>query len=349
MTTYLVTGGCGFIGSNFILRLLREHAAARVINLDALTYAGNPANLRDVEGDTRYRFVHGSICDPEVVDELAAQADMIINFAAESHVDRSLMAAASFIHTDVYGTHVLLEAARRHPNVKRFLHISTDEVYGEVPEGQFSLETDPLRPRSPYSASKAGAEMQCLSYIETYGLPVIIARPANNVGPRQHVEKFVPLCTTNALNDEPLPIYGDGQQQRDWLYVEDNCEALDLLLRQGEPGQAYNIGAKNHRANLQVAEAIVDFLGKPRSLIRFVPDRPGHDRRYGVNFDRIASLGWSPRHSFDAAIEKTVAWYRDNRWWWEPLRAGEFRQYYERQYGHRLAASRPYASGGYNP
>ncbi len=346
MTTYLVTGGCGFIGSNFILRLLREHPSARVINLDVLTYAGNPDNLRDVEHDEGYRFVRGNICDTPLVDELAAQADMIVNFAAESHVDRSLMAADSFIHTDVYGTHVLLEVARRHPNVKRFLHMSTDEVYGEVPEGRYSVETDGLRPRSPYSASKAGGEMQCLAYIETYGLPVVMARPANNVGPRQHIEKFVPLCTTNALVGEPLPLYGDGRQQRDWLFVEDNCEALDLLLHEGEPGEVYNIGAKNHRYNIEVAETILDLIEKPRSLIRFVEDRAGHDRRYGVNFDKIAKLGWSPRHDFSAAIEETVRWYVDNRWWWEPVRAGEFREYYEKQYAHRLAEARPYSSGG---
>lgn len=346
MTTYMITGGCGFIGSNFILRLLREYASAQVINLDVLTYAGNPHNLRDAQDDPRYRFVQGDICDAALVGELMAQADVVVNFAAESHVDRSLMGAGSFIQTDVYGTHVLLEAARQHPNVRRFLHLSTDEVYGEVPEGQFSLETDPLRPRSPYSASKAGGEMQCLAYIQTYGLPVIIARPANNVGPRQHIEKFVPLCTTNALLDEPLPIYGDGRQQRDWLFVEDNCEALDLLLREGEPGEAYNIGARNHRYNIDVAETIVDLLGKPRSLIHFVADRPGHDRRYGVDFTKIARLGWSPRHDFAAAMEKTVRWYRDNRWWWEPLRAGEFREYYRHQYGERLATARPYATGG---
>lgn len=343
MSTYLVTGGCGFIGSNFIVRLLRERRDTRVINLDKLTYAGNPANLREIEDDKRYRFVRGDICDAPLVEQLMPEADYVVNFAAETHVDRSLMEPGSFIQTDVHGAYVLLEAARKSSRLRRFLHVSTDEVYGEVPEGEYSLETDSLRPRSPYSASKAGGEMQCLAYIETYGLPVVIARPANNVGPRQHIEKFVPLFTTNALLDEPLPLYGDGRQQRDWLYVEDSCEALDLLLHEGEPGEVYNVGANNHRYNIEVAETILDLLGKPRSLIRFVADRAGHDRRYGVNFHKIKRLGWSPRHGFAEAIEKTVRWYAENRWWWEPLRSGEFRDYYEKQYGRRLAEARPYA------
>lgn len=343
MSTYLVTGGCGFIGSNFIVRLLRKRRDTQVINLDKLTYAGNPANLREIEDDERYRFVRGDICDAPLVEQLMPEADYVVNFAAETHVDRSLMEPGSFIQTDVHGAYVLLETARKSSRLRRFLHVSTDEVYGEVPEGEYSLETDSLRPRSPYSASKAGGEMQCLAYIETYGLPVVIARPANNVGPRQHIEKFVPLFTTNALLDEPLPLYGDGRQQRDWLYVEDSCEALDLLLHEGEPGEVYNVGANNHRYNIEVVETILDLLGKPRSLIRFVADRAGHDRRYGVNFHKIKRLGWSPRHGFAEAIEKTVRWYAENRWWWEPLRSSEFRDYYEKQYGRRLAEARPYA------
>jgi dTDP-glucose 4,6-dehydratase len=274
-----------------------------------------------------------------------AQADYVVNFAAESHVDRSLMSGDDFIRTEVYGTYTLLEAARRATRLKRFLHVSTDEVYGQVLEGEASVETDPFRPRSPYSASKVGAEMQCHAFLETYGLPIVTARPANNVGPRQHLEKFVPLCTTNALSDEPLPIYGDGRQVRDWLFVEDNCEALDLLLHDGEPGEVYNIGARNQRYNIEVAEAILDMLEKPRSLIRFVEDRAGHDRRYCVNFDKIGALGWSPRHDFDAVIQKTVRWYVENRWWWEPVRAGQFQDYYRDQYGERLAGSTPYSPG----
>ncbi len=346
MTTYLITGGCGFIGSSFILRLLATDRRAHVVNLDKLTYAGNSANLRDIEHDPRYRFVHGDICDPALVDGLLPEVDAVVNFAAETHVDRSLMQPGSFIQTDVFGTHILLEAARRHSNVKRFLHISTDEVYGDVPEGAASLETDALHPRSPYSASKAGGEMQCRAYVETYGLPVIIARPANNVGPRQHIEKFVPLCTTNALNDEPLPIYGDGRQVRDWLFVEDNCEALDLLLREGQPGETYNIGADNHRYNIEVAEAILEAVDKPRSLIRFVEDRAGHDRRYCVDFAKIRGLGWTPRHDFSAGLARTVRWYVENRWWWEPTRAGQFQEYYRQQYEKRLAEAHPYAAQG---
>jgi dTDP-glucose 4,6-dehydratase len=346
MTSYLVTGGCGFIGSNFILRLLSTRHDARVINLDKLTYAGNLDNLRQVEHDEGYRFVQGDICDGRLVDELMEDADYVVHFAAESHVDRSLMSGDDFIRTEVYGTYTLLEAARRSPRLKRFLHLSTDEVYGQVPEGQSSFETDPFRPRSPYSASKVGAEMQCVAFIETYGLPVVIARPANNVGPRQHLEKFVPLCTTNALADEPLPIYGDGRQVRDWLFVEDNCDALDLLLHEGEPGEAYNIGAENQRYNIDIAELVLNTVGKPRSLIRFVEDRAGHDRRYCVNFDKIRALGWSPRHDSTEAIQETVNWYIENRWWWEPVRAGEFKEYYQQQYGKRLAEARPYGAGG---
>jgi dTDP-glucose 4,6-dehydratase len=346
LSTYLITGGCGFIGSNFILRLLREHPDARVINLDKLTYAGNPDNLREVENDEGYRFVRGDVCDPDLTSELAAGVDYIVHFAAESHVDRSLIESGDFIRSEVLGTVVMLEAARKSPGLKKFLHISTDEVYGDVPDGQFSAETDALHPRSPYAASKAGAEMQVIAYTETYGLPVVMARPANNVGPRQHVEKFVPLCTTNALQDLPLPLYGDGKQQRDWLFVEDNVEALDLLLHEGEAGEVYNIGAKNHRYNIDVAEAILDLVGRPKSLIRFVTDRAGHDRRYGVAYDKLAKLGWSPRHDFQAGIEKAVRWYQDNAWWWEKVRNKDFEDYYEKQYGARLATAQPYSGAG---
>jgi dTDP-glucose 4,6-dehydratase len=344
MSTYLITGGCGFIGSNFIRRLLATRPDAKVINLDKLTYAGNPANLREVENDEGYRFVRGDVCDPTIVGELAPQADYIVHFAAESHVDRSLMESGEFIRSEVLGTVVMLEGARPSSRLKKFLHISTDEVYGDVPDGQYSTETDLLHPRSPYSAAKAGAEMQVIAYAETYGLPAVMARPANNVGPRQHLEKFVPLCTTNALQGLPLPIYGDGKQQRDWLFVEDNCAALDLLLHEGEPGEVYNIGAKNHRYNIQVAELILDIVGQPRSLIRHVTDRAGHDRRYGVSFEKIGKLGWEPTHDFQAAIETTVRWYQENEWWWKPVRDGEFKEYYEKQYGERLATARPYGS-----
>ena len=339
-STYLITGGCGFIGSNFILRLLRQRKDASVINLDKLTYAGNQDNLRDIADDPRYRFVQGDITDAALVGELMEGADCVVNFAAETHVDRSLMEPGAFIQTDVYGAYVLLEAARQ-ARVERFLHMSTDEVYGDVPEGQASRETDALKPRSPYSASKAGAEMQCRAYIETYGLPVVIARPANNVGPRQHVEKLVPLFTTNALQDQPLPVYGDGRQQRDWLFVEDSCEALDLILHEGEPGEAYNVGADNHRDNIDVAHLILDLTEKPRSLITHVEDRAGHDRRYAVNSDKLRALGWAPRHDATAAIQKAVEWYLQNRWWWEKVRDESFQEYYDKQYGKRLAEAKP--------
>jgi dTDP-glucose 4,6-dehydratase len=344
VSTYLVTGGCGFIGSNFILRLLATSPDARITNLDKLTYAGNPDNLCEVADDPRYTFVLGDICDAQVVGPLMAGADYVVHFAAETHVDRSLMEPGSFIQTDVFGTYTLLEAARQNPRLQRFLHISTDEVYGEVlATDPPSREGDLFNPRSPYSASKAGGEMQCRAYVETYGLPVVVARPANNVGPRQHVEKFVPLCATNAMQDLPLPIYGDGQQTRDRLFVEDHCEALDLLLHEGAPGEAYNIGAGNQRPNLVVAELILDLLEKPRSLIRFVEDRAGHDRGYYLDSSKIHRLGWKPRHDLKATMEKTVEWYRQNRWWWEKVRDARFQEYYEQQYGRRLATAKPYS------
>ncbi|KKM62439.1 hypothetical protein LCGC14_1521710 [marine sediment metagenome] len=345
----LVTGGCGFIGSNFILHLLERYPNAQVVNLDKLTYASNQANLRDVEGDPRYRFVQGDICDGELVDGLMAEVEVVFNFAAETHVDRSLMEAGSFILTDVLGTHVLLDSARRHPNVKRFVQVSTDEVYGEMSPGAWAKESDPLHPRSPYAASKAGGDAQCNAFFETYGLPVIITRAANNIGPRQHIEKMVPLFVTSAMRDEPLPLYGDGRQVRDWLYVEDHCRALELIAREGEPGEVYNIGADNHEENIRLAEALLQLLEKPLSLIRFVEDRKGHDRRYAVDSSKLRALGWAPQHDFFSALERTVQWYQKNSWWWEPIYAGPFRDYYQRQYGERLASGIPYDPEGGTP
>jgi len=342
----LVTGGCGFIGSNFILHLLERYPGCQVVNLDKLTYASNPANLRDVEGDRRYRFVRGDICDTELVGELMAAVDVVFNFAAETHVDRSLMEAGTFILTDVLGTHVLLEAARHHPNLRRFVQVSTDEVYGDMPPGKYARESDPLHPRSPYAASKAGGDAQCVAFFETYGLPVVITRAANNIGPRQHVEKLVPLFVTSALMDRPLPLYGDGRQIRDWLYVGDHCNALDLVARKGEPGEVYNIGAGNHQENIRVAETLLQLVEKPLGLIRFVEDRKGHDRRYAVDTTKLRSLGWAPEHDFFSALEGTVRWYQENRWWWEPIYAGPFQDYYQRQYGERLADGRPYDPEG---
>jgi len=345
----LVTGGCGFIGSNFILHLLDRYQGCRVVNLDKLTYASNPANLRDVEGDARYQFQRGDICDADIVKRLMANVDVVFNFAAETHVDRSLMEAGSFILTDVLGTHVLLDAARSHPNVRRFVQVSTDEVYGEMPPGVYAKETDPLHPRSPYAASKAGGDAQCIAFFESYGLPVIITRAANNIGPRQHVEKLVPLFVTSALRDQPLPLYGDGRQVRDWLHVDDHCRALDLVAREGQPGEVYNIGANNHEENIRVAEAILRLVEKPLSLIRYVEDRKGHDRRYAVDSSKLRALGWLPQHDFLSALEGTVRWYSESRWWWEPIYAGPFRDYYERQYGQRLASGVPYEAKGGAP
>jgi dTDP-glucose 4,6-dehydratase len=330
MRTYLITGGAGFIGSNFIHYLLRNYDDVRVINLDKLTYAGNLDNLRDVENDPRYRFVKGDICDAEVVDPLVKEADVVINFAAESHVDRSIGKPDDFIRTDVYGTFVLLEAARKH-GVEKFIQISTDEVYGSTLKGSFK-ETDPLMPSSPYSASKAGADRLAYSYYVTYGLPVIITRCSNNFGPYQYPEKLIPLFVTNALENKKLPIYGDGKNVRDWIFVEDHCHAIDVIFQKGKDGEVYNIGAGNEKTNLEITHFILDFLKKPRDLMTFVPDRLGHDRRYSLNWDKLKALGWTPRHSFEEAMEITIRWYVDNRWWWEKIKSGEFLEYYKRHY-----------------
>jgi dTDP-glucose 4,6-dehydratase len=336
MTTILVTGGAGFIGSNFIRYLLQRHSDYRVINLDKLTYAGNPANLRDVEHDQRYRFVHGDICDRAIVHDVMRDVDAVVSFAAESHVDRSILDPSAFISTNVLGVHTLLDAARAR-GVDRFIQVSTDEVYGPLPPGQSATEAAPLRPRSPYAAAKAGGDLQCLAFYETYQFPVIVTRGSNTVGPYQYPEKLVPLFVTNALEGQPLPVYGDGLQVRDWLYVDDHCEAISLLLERGRPGQVYNIGAGNERPNLDVVEIILRVLDRPADLVRHVRDRPGHDVRYSIDASKLRALGWRPRHTFTDAIERTVRWYAENRWWWEPIRNGEFRQYYDRQYGERLA------------
>ena len=329
----LVTGGAGFIGSNFVRHALARDEAVRVTVLDKLTYAGNLANLADLTADPRYAFVHGDIGDPEVVDRLAADADAIVNFAAESHVDRSIDAPDAFIQTDVHGTFVLLEAARRNGHA-RYLQVSTDEVYGNVATGS-STEDDPLRPRSPYSASKAAGDLLVLAYHATYGLPVLVTRASNNFGPYQYPEKIVPLFVTNALEDRALPLYGDGQQVRDWIYVLDNCAAIDLVLRRGQEGEVYNIGGGHEVTNLALTREILRLLGKPDRLIQPVADRPGHDRRYALDSTRIWELGWAPRYPFASALETTVRWYREHTAWWRPLKSGEFRGYYERQYGRR--------------
>ena len=337
MARALITGGAGFIGSSFVRHLLRRRTGLSVVVLDKLTYAGNPDNLREFEGDPRYRFVRGDIADAAMVDALFSEGlDLVFNFAAESHVDRSIHAPDAFLRTDVYGAYTLLEAARRRP-VGRFIQISTDEVYGSVASGACS-EDSPLRPSSPYAASKAAADGLVHAYWVTYGVPAIVTRATNNYGPRQYPEKIIPLFVTNALDGLPLPLYGDGQNVRDWLHVEDHCAALLCVAEGGEVGGIYNLGGGNERANVDVARRILAALGLPRSLIRPVADRPGHDRRYALDCARARDLGWRPRVSFEAGLEATIAWYRDNRAWWEPLKSGAAAAYFRRQYGASFMA-----------
>jgi dTDP-glucose 4,6-dehydratase len=329
----LVTGGSGFIGSNFVRHVLASHPDDHVVNLDKLTYAGNPANLADLERDPRYTFVRGDICDAAVVREAIRGVDAVVNFAAESHVDRSLMEPDAFLKTDVYGVFTLLEAVKE-LRIGRFLHISTDEVYGSVERGA-SRESDPVRPTNPYSASKAGGDLLALAYWQTHRVPVLITRSSNNFGPYQYPEKVIPLFVTNALEDKPLPLYGDGRNVRDWLYVLDNCAALDLVLRKGNEGEVYNIGGGHEVENVVLTRQILQLTGKPETLIKPVKDRPGHDRRYSVDSKKVRQLGWTPRHRFGHALAATVAWYREHPTWWQPLKSGEFRAYYDKQYGHR--------------
>ena len=329
----LVTGGAGFIGSNFVRHLLGEHPEDSVVNLDKLTYAGNPANVADVEGDPRYSFVQGDICDAKLVRDVARGVDAIVNFAASTHVDRSLVEPDEFLRTDVFGVFTLLEAVRE-LKIPRLVHVSTDEVYGSVPRGS-SRESDPVRPSNPYSASKAGGDLLALSYWHTHGVPVVITRSSNNFGPNQYPEKVVPLFITNALEDRPLPLYGDGRNVRDWLYVLDNCAAIDLVLRQGRDGEVYNIGGGHEIENIVLTREILRLTGKPETLIKPVTDRPGHDRRYSVDSTKIWQLGWAPRYPFASALETTVRWYREHEAWWRPLKSGEFRAWYARQYGNR--------------
>ena len=328
----LVTGGSGFIGSNFVRHVLATHPDDRVVNLDKLTYAGNPANLADIERDPRYAFVQGDVGDAKVVREVIRGVDAVVSFAAESHVDRSLVEPDAFLRTDVFGVFTLLEAVKE-LKIPRLLHISTDEVYGSVERGS-SREIDPLRPSNPYSASKAGGDL-ALAYWQTHRLPVLITRSSNNFGPSQYPEKVIPLFVTNALDDQLLPLYGDGKNVRDWLYVLDNCAAIDLVLRKGGEGEVYNIGGGHEVENVVLTRQILQLTGKPESLIKPVKDRPGHDRRYSLDSKKVRQLGWTPRHRFPDALATTVAWYREHETWWRPLKSGEFRAYYEKQYGHR--------------
>ncbi len=334
--TLLVTGGAGFIGSNFIHYLLKKYPQAKVVNLDKLTYAGNLDNLRSVEKEPHYRFVKGDVRDQAVIRELYTKVQGVVHFAAETHVDRSILDAGEFVLTDVFGTFVLLDALKSAPHIEFFLHVSTDEVYGSRDEGFFA-EGDALNPSSPYAASKAGADRLAYAYHITYGLPVIILRPSNNFGPYQYPEKFIPLFVTHALEGKALPLYGKGTNVRDWLYVEDNCRGVDLLMRRGKIGEAYNIGAGNEVRNIHVAEKICDLLGKSRSLIKFVPDRLGHDRRYALDCSRIRALGWTPTADFDEALASTVRWYRDNEEWWRKIieRSRSFQSFYNEYYKER--------------
>ena len=325
--TILVTGGAGFIGSNFIHFMLRNYKNCKIINLDKLTYAGNPDNLKDIEADPRYEFIQGDIRDKEIVEAVFKQIQGVVHMAAETHVDRSIVDAGEFVLTDVYGTFVLLEALRN-ADVEFFLHVSTDEVYGSRDKGFFS-EEDPLNPSSPYAASKTGADRLAYSYVVTYGVPVIIIRPSNNYGPNQYPEKFMPLFISNALEDKRLPLYGKGENVRDWLYVEDNCRAIDLVCRKGALGEVYNVGANNEVQNITIARKIVELLGKPESMIKFVKDRLGHDRRYAIDCAKINALGWHPEKDFAEGLEETVRWYEENEDWWRKIKykSEEFKEF----------------------
>lgn len=333
----LVTGGAGFIGSNFVLYMLKQHPSYQILNVDALTYAGNLENLKSVEGNPNHTFIRADITDAKAMDKLIGQGvDVIVNFAAESHVDRSILEPDIFVKTNVLGTQVLLDAAKKH-GVKKFVQVSTDEVYGTLGETGLFTEETPLAPNSPYSASKAGGDLLVRAYHETFGLPVNITRCSNNYGPYQFPEKLIPLMISRALGDEALPVYGDGLNIRDWLYVEDHCSAIDLVIHQGRDGEVYNIGGNNERTNLHIVRTILEHLGKPESLIKHVQDRPGHDRRYGIDPTKIMKeLGWKPKHTFETGIKETIRWYLDNKEWWTRIQTGAYQEYYAKQYGHRL-------------
>jgi len=329
----LITGGAGFIGSNFIHYILKKYPDYQVVNLDVLTYAGNLENLKDVENDARYRFVKGNITDMTAVEPLMEECDMVVHFAAESHVDRSIMDPNVFIETNIQGTYVLLEVARKYN--KRFHHISTDEVFGSLKPGDkaFNEET-PYDPRSPYSASKAAADHLVRAYFYTYDLPITISNCSNNYGPYHFPEKLIPLAITNLLEGKPVPVYGDGRQVRDWLYVEDHCKAIDLIIHQGKVGETYCIGGKSERENIWIVKKLIEILGKDESAIEYVKDRPGHDRRYAIDYSKIErELGWRPETTLEAGLSKTVEWFRANETWWKAVKSGEYQEYYEKQYG----------------
>jgi dTDP-glucose 4,6-dehydratase len=314
----LVTGGCGFIGSNFIRYILEKWPECKIINLDKLTYAGNPDNLKDLESNHNYDFIQGDICQYELVNELMSSVDQVVHFAAESHVDRSIEDGDVFVKTNVLGTHTLLRCALEN-KIDRFIHVSTDEVYGSIKEGSFT-ETDILKPSSPYSSSKASSDLLALSYYTTYGLPVIVTRCTNNFGPYQYPEKLIPLFITNLMDDKKVPIYGTGLNVRDWIYVEDHCAGIDFVRQWGKEGEIYNIGGGSELTNLDITYRILEALGKDESMVQYVEDRRGHDYRYSLDCTKLKQLGWQPEHDFDSSIKKTIQWYMDNRWWWEKLK-----------------------------
>jgi len=331
----LVTGGAGFIGSNFIQHIIQEHSNWDITNLDKLTYAGNLENLKDVEKEHRYHFAKGDITDRELIDRLLSPGfDAIVNFAAESHVDRSILDPSPFIETNIKGTQVLLEGVRKY-QIPRYIQVSTDEVYGSIDSGSFT-EKSPLSPNSPYAASKAAADLLCLAYWKTYRTPIVITRCTNNLGPYQFPEKLIPLATTNALEGKPIPVYGDGLNIRDWLYVVDHCRALDSVIQKGTLGQIYNIGSGNERTNLELIHKLLELLGKPKDLIQFVTDRPGHDRRYSLDVTKISTeLRWKPTYSFEESLAATVKWYIESEDWWRRIKSGEYTKYYQKMYHQR--------------
>ena len=335
MANILVTGGAGFIGSNFVRYMVEKYSEYHIINLDALTYCGNLENLKDIEDKDNYTFVKGDIRDKAIVDELVEKSDYVINFAAESHVDRSIADPEIFIKSNVLGTQVLLNAAKEH-GVEKYIQISTDEVYGTLGKTGYFTEDTPLQPNSPYSASKAGGDLIARAYHETFGLPVNITRCSNNYGPYQFPEKLIPLMISNALEDKKLPVYGDGKNVRDWLHVHDHCSAIDLVLHEAKPGEVYNIGGNNEKQNIEIVKLILGELGKDESLIEFVTDRLGHDRRYAIDSTKIQEeLSWSPEYTFEVGIRKTIQWYLDNQDWMSQVKSGQYQQYYERMYSGR--------------
>jgi dTDP-glucose 4,6-dehydratase len=331
----LVSGGAGFIGSDFVRRMLAKHDDLEVVCFDKLTYAGNLDNLKAVAADPRYTFVRGDICDREAVEAAAAGVDAIVNFAAETHVDRSIAEPEAFLQTDILGTHTLLEVVRA-LGIARMVQVSTDEVYGSIDEGAFT-ETDTIKPSSPYSASKAGGDLQVLAYHTTYGTPVMITRGSNTYGPYQYPEKLIPLFVTNALEGEKLPLYGDGMNVRDWLHVDDHCDGIEFVLMNGQPGEVYNVGGGNERTNREITSIIIDELGLTEDVIKWVSDRPGHDRRYALDCGKLEAMGWTPRVDFEAGLRETIRWYRDTEWWWSKIKhsTGDFADWRRRWYDER--------------